>query len=103
MTAHRKLLVLMLMPAALGIALQRGSRAQNATADQAADIIVVMEDCKASRPGQITSETSILRLILAGPPKEELVKRGTVEVDQQKYILYLPKATSYSLKNTKPS
>jgi hypothetical protein len=60
-----------------------------------------MEDCKADRPGRITTDTSLLRLLFAGPPKEELVKRGTVEVDGQKYTLYLPKVRSYSTVNTK--
>jgi hypothetical protein len=62
-----------------------------------------MEDCKASRPGKITSQTSTLRLLFAGPPKDQLAKRGTVKVDGHKYTLYLPKAKSYSIKNTKPS
>jgi len=60
-----------------------------------------MEECKAERPGKITSDTGILRMLFAGPPKEELVKRGTVEVDGQKYNLYLPKAKSYSTTNSK--
>jgi hypothetical protein len=42
-------------------------------------------------------------VLIAGPPREELVKRGTVEVGGQKYALYLPKAKSYSTKNTKKS
>jgi hypothetical protein len=102
MTKHRTLLLLLLLPAALGITLPGRSGAQKATADQAAAITVVMEDCKATRPGTITSETSMLRLLFAGPPREELVKRGTVEVGRKKYTLYLPKAKSYSTKNTKP-
>jgi hypothetical protein len=65
-------------------------------------ITVVMEDCKASRPGKITGDTNVLRLLFTGLPKEELVKRGKVEMDGQKYTLYLPKAKSYSTKNSKP-
>jgi len=103
MTKHRTLFVLLLLSAVLGIALSGGSRTQKATAAQAAAIPVAMEDCKASRLGKMTSPTSILRSVFAGPPEEELVKRGTVEVDGQKYTLYLPKAKSYSTNNTKPS
>ncbi len=103
MMQHRTLLLLLLLPAVSGIALLGGSRAEKPTAAGAAAITVVMEDCKASRPGKITSDTSILRLVFAGLPKEELVKRGSAQVDGQKYTLYLPKAMSYSTKNTKPS
>jgi hypothetical protein len=42
-------------------------------------------------------------MLFAGPPQLELVKRGTVQVDRQKYTLYLAKAKSYSTKNTGPS
>jgi len=63
----------------------------------------VMEDCKASRPGKISKAVDALVMLIAGPPKDELVKRGTVQVDRQKCTLYLPKARSYSTKNTGPS
>src|SRR5262249_8973122 len=52
-----------------------------------------------SRPAKVTNAVSALRMLIAGPPKDELVKRGTVQVDRQKYTLYLPKAKSYSTKN----
>ena len=97
MTKHCTLFLPLFLPAALGIAPPGGSGAEKAAA-----ITVVMEDCKASRPGRITSDASILRLLFAGPPREELVKRGRVKVDGHKYTLYLPKAMSYSTKNTKP-
>jgi hypothetical protein len=41
----------------------------------------------------------VLRLLLFGPPKDQLVKRGTVDVDRQTYHLYLPNAKSYTIKN----
>lgn len=63
---------------------------------------IAMDDCQASRPGTITSNTSILRMLFAGLPEEKLVKRGTVQVDGQQYTLYLPQAPSYSTQNTKP-
>jgi hypothetical protein len=103
MTTHRTQFLLLLLPAGLWLALAGGSRAQKATAEPAAALTVVMEDCKATRPGTLTSDTSVLRLMFTGLPREELVKRGTVEVDGQKYTLYLPKAKSYSVKNTKSS
>ena len=101
MTTHRTLILALLLPA--GIVLPGGSRAEKPSGEQAAAITIAMEDCKASRPGKIANDASVLRLLDAGPPKEELVKRGTVQVDGQKYTLYLPKAKSYSIKNTKPS
>jgi hypothetical protein len=103
MTHYRNLLLYLLLPAVLGITLPGGNAAQKMTANPAASITVVMEECKASRPGRFTSETSILRTLFTGPPTELLVKRGTVEIDRQKYTLYLPKAKSYSTKNTKLS
>jgi hypothetical protein len=102
MTKHLPALLSLVLPALLGITLPGESRAQKPSAEQATLITVAMEDCKANRPGKITSDTGVLRMIFAGPPKEELVKRGTVHVDGQKYMLYLPKAKSYSIKNTKP-
>jgi hypothetical protein len=59
-----------------------------------------MENCKASRPGKVTTNTSLLSLIFSGPPKDKLVKRGTVAVDGKDYTLYLPKAESYPTENT---
>jgi hypothetical protein len=70
------------------------------TQKEAADVIIAMENCKATRPGKITAGTSVLKMVFAGPPKDKLVKRGTVQVDGQDYTLYLPKADSYSTKNT---
>jgi hypothetical protein len=65
-----------------------------------APLIIRMENCKATRPGRISSDTSTLSLLL-GLAKEELAKRGTVELDGHKYTLYLPKSKPYSIKNSK--
>jgi hypothetical protein len=100
---HRPLLLLLLLPAVLGSALSGPGRADKPAPKEAAAITVMMEDCKASRPGKITGAVSALRFIVAGPPKEEQVKRGTVQVDRRKYTLYLAKAESYSTNNTGPS
>ena len=100
---HRSLFILLLLPALPGWGLPGGSRAEKPTPKEAAAITVVMEDCKATRPGKLTSAGSALRMLFAGPPRDELVKRGTVQVDRQKYTLYLARAKSYSTKNTGPS
>jgi hypothetical protein len=101
MMKHHTRILLLLLPAC--IVLPGPSRAEKPLGEEAGAIPIAMEDCKASRPGKITSDTSTLRLLFAGPPKEELVKRGTVQVDGRPYTLYLPKAKSYSIKNTRPS
>jgi hypothetical protein len=103
MAKHCTLLNLLLLPAVLGVALPGGTGAAKVAPDQAAAITVVMKDCKAGCPGKITGVTSALRLLFAGGPKDELVKRGTAEVDGHTYTQYLPKAKSYSTKNSKPN
>jgi len=105
MTSHNSSWLRSLLLATLGLvalALPVFARAEKPKPDQPA-ITIKMEDCKATRPGRITGETVTLATLLAGPPREDLVKRGTVDVDGQKYNLYLPKAKSYAIKNTKPS
>jgi hypothetical protein len=62
---------------------------------------IKMEDCKTMRPASITSETSTLGLIFGGRGKDELVKRGSLDVDGKKYTLYLPKAKAYTTTNSK--
>ena len=103
MKQHCCLLVLVVLPAVPSSALPGVGRADKPIPKQAAAITVVMEDCQGDRPGKITNAASALRMLIAGPPKDDLVKRGTVQVDRQKYTLYLAKARSYSTKNTGPS
>ena len=103
MMQHRSLLLLLLLLAVLGSAPPGRGRADKSTPKEEAAITVVMEDCKASRPGKITNPVSALRMLIAGPPEHGLVKRGTVQVGRQKYTLYLAKAKSYSTTNTGPS
>ena len=103
MMQHRSLLLLLLLPAVPGSALPGGGRAEKPTPKEAAAITVVMEDCKAGRPAKITTVASAFRMLVAGRPWDDLVKRGTVLVDRKKYTLYLAKAKSYSTKNTGPS
>jgi hypothetical protein len=67
---------------------------------QPVEMTIAMEDCKAKRPGKLTSGTGLLSLLFSGPPKDRLVKRGTVSVDGQDYMFYLPKADSYSTANS---
>jgi hypothetical protein len=42
-------------------------------------------------------------MVMKGPPRDDLVRRGTVQVDGRKYTLYLGKARPCSTKNTGPS
>jgi hypothetical protein len=100
MMQHRFLLALLLLPAVPGSALPGGGRAEKPIPKEVAAITVVMEDCNADRPGKITNAAGALRMLIAGPPKDNLVKRGTIQVDRQRYTLYLPKTESYSTKNT---
>jgi len=85
-----------------GANVARDSGATAVEAEPAGEIVVAMVDCKASRPGKVTGDTSILKLLFTGPPKDKLVKRGTVAVDGHDYALYLPKADAYSVENTGP-
>jgi hypothetical protein len=101
MTTHRSLLLLLLLPA--GIVMPAGGRAEQPIGEEAVTITIAMEDCHASRPEKIAGAAGALRFIISGPPEEELVKRGTVQVGGQKYTFYLPKAKSYSTTNAKPS
>ncbi len=61
---------------------------------------IEMSPCKAERRGRLTSGTSILRLMLSGPPKEKLVHKGELVLEGRTHTFYLPKAKSYSVKNT---
>ena len=63
-----------------------------------AAITVKMENCQASRPGKL-AQVGLLRLLFFGPPQDRLVKRGALDVDGEKYDLYLPAARSYTTRN----
>ena len=102
----RKFIFLMLLPL---LAAPNGCSDQLSD-DQTTPIILKMEDSKASRRGklQLTEEDlkdpqKLSARLLKGWPKEDLFKRGVLEVDGHKYSLYLPQAKAYSVKNTKPS
>jgi len=62
-------------------------------------ITITMENCQAKRPGTLRNDTSALKMIFSGIAKEELVKRGAVEIDGRKYKFYLPKANAYPIRN----
>jgi len=103
----RKFMLLMLLPL---LAPPNGYGNQSCDDDQTTPIILKMEESKASRRGklQLTEEElkdpqKLSARLLKGWPKEDLVKRGVLEVDGHKYSLYLPQAKAYSVKNTKPS
>jgi hypothetical protein len=78
--------------------------------DQTTPIILKMEESKASRRGklQLTEEElkdpqKLTARLLKGWPKEDLIKRGVLEVDGHKFSLYLPQVKAYSVKNTNSS
>ena len=103
MNRHRTVWPPLLLTAALSAVPFAFCRAEKPDVKRPRAITVPMEDCKLTRPGQISGATSILRLLFSGPPTDELVKRGTLDVEGCKYTLYLPRAKSYSVKNSKPS
>jgi hypothetical protein len=57
-----------------------------------------LEDCQARRPGKV-SEVGLLRLLFSGPPRDRLVKRGAVDIQGEKFDLYLPATKPYSTRN----
>ena len=61
---------------------------------------IEMSPCKAERMGRLTSGTSILRLLLSGPPTDKLVRKGELVLDGRTHTFYLTKTKSYSVKNT---
>jgi hypothetical protein len=103
------MLRLVLLPTLLLLASLVASRGDPPAGDQTAPVTIKLEDCKATRRGKLTDEDLrepgkfFEKLRREGWPKEELVKRGRLEIDGHKYTLYLPKAKSYSVKNTKSS
>jgi hypothetical protein len=94
------LVPVLLLPASLGA---QGTPGPERKAEGA--ITVAMEDCKATRPRRISSGTSILSVLSAlfqgpGGVRDSVVKKGSVTVEGRAYQLYLPKAASYTIKNT---
>jgi len=90
-----------LVPAALLPAAAAGQDKPGKDPTRIGTITVAMEDCKASRPGRISKGTTLFSLLFSGGPKDQnLAKKGSVPVDGRTYWLYLPKASSYTVKNT---
>jgi hypothetical protein len=100
MMQHRFLMLFLLLPAVAGSVLPGEERAAQPALREEDSITVVMEDVAASRPGKIINVADAFRQLVAGPSRDDLVKRGIVNVDGQKFVLYLPKAKSYSARNT---
>jgi hypothetical protein len=103
----RKFMLLLVVPLLLPL----NGYGDQPSDDRTTPITLKMEDSKASRRGklQLTEEEQkapqklIARLSKEGWPREDLVKRGVLQVDGHKYTLYLPKAKAYSVKNTNAS
>jgi len=72
------------------------AQSQNPTDSTDKAMTIKMEDCDASRT---RAPKGILEALL-GRTKDQLAKRGIVEVEGVKYTLYLPKEQAYSVKNT---
>ncbi|HEV3079717.1 MAG TPA: hypothetical protein VGY66_08055, partial [Gemmataceae bacterium] len=88
----RKFMLLMLLP----LSVPPNGYGDQPSDDQTVPIILKMEDSKASRRGklQLTEEDlkdpqKLSARLLKGWPKEDLFKRGVLEVDGHKYSLYL--------------
>jgi hypothetical protein len=90
-------------------ALQHASRGQDPTSRPASlrgetagsMISIAMEPCKATRPGEFTEETGLISLLVSGPPKDKLMKKGAIDVDGESFAIYLPKKKKgYTTKNT---
>jgi hypothetical protein len=99
----RRTVVLVFPSIILGLAAFGLSPPSSPTIAAGGDIVIAMEGCKAARPASIASGASALSMIFSGRRTDELVKRGSLDVDGTKYTLYLPKSSSYSIKNSKPS
>ncbi len=61
---------------------------------------IEMAPCKAERRGRLTSGTSLLRMVFAGTPMDQLVHKGELVLDGRTHTFYLPKVKSYTVKNT---
>jgi hypothetical protein len=102
----RKFIFLMLLPLLAPL----NGYGDQPSDDQTTPIILKMEESKASRRGklQLTEEElkdpqKLTARLLKGWPKEDLIKRGVLEVDGHKFSLYLPQVKAYSVKNTNSS
>ena len=62
-------------------------------------IVISMSDCTLVRPGRANDETSTLSIIFSGPPKDKMKKKGVLEVDGQKFNIYLPESKVYRVAN----
>jgi hypothetical protein len=63
-------------------------------------ITIAMKDCPVSEPGKKATEPNLVELATSTFGKEQMAKQGQLSVAGRDYAVYLPKAKSYSLKNT---
>ena len=94
---RRQTCLLLCLFATLALISREGTIGAAGPAGSGPDAIVVrMEACQATRQGIAKS----LVEVLMGAAKENLIKRGVMEVEGRKYTLYLPKAKAYAVQNT---
>jgi hypothetical protein len=80
---------------------QAAGRPAGARPDVPPVVTIRMENCRASRPGDIKIVVDKAGRANIIPAREEaLVKRGSVAVDGETFAIYLPKAASYPIRNT---
>jgi hypothetical protein len=63
-------------------------------------ITIPMKDCPAAEPGKKPKQISGIQLATSTFGKEEMAKQGQLTLAGRDYAVYLPRAKSYSLKNT---
>jgi hypothetical protein len=63
-------------------------------------ITIAMKNCPVSESGKKTKELGPVQLATTTFGKEEMAKQGQLRVAGRDYAVYLPRAKSYSLKNT---
>lgn len=101
MTARSRYLLISVF--AIGIAVPTSIGIAQPRVVAATPLTVAMEDCKVEGPARFNSDVSFLAILFGGGrTKEQLVKRGSAEVADEKFTVYLPKAKAYSVVNTKP-
>jgi len=91
--------VTLLVPAALAVLLPTPILGSEPVDKRPPAITITMNDCSAE-PGKTIKEIGRIQLVLSTFGKKEMAKQGQLSVAGQNYAVYLPKAKTYSLKNT---